>query len=347
MKKSIFITFITLSFLTLTSCGEGKVKQNTPLVVKVIKVDTIKNRANRSYTFISKPYRATELSFRVGGPVDMFNVQNGQFFRKGDLIANIDDRDYIIRKNRMEAVYNQTKADYKRISNLYEKDNISGASYEKAKADYEKAEADYQDAINDLNDTKLYAPFDGYVQTVYIERYQDVKPSQPVVSFIDLSKIKVESYIPEEIAAIYKNDKNALDYQAEFNTIHDKKFKPAEIYLTQSTEDDNLSYMVTAIFNNESNMLMGGMSGKIMLGESSSNSVCVSVPQTAVCQNDQIGSFVWKVSDGNKVNAVPVRMGKLLAGNKVEIISGLRSGERIATTRLPYLSENVDIIVEE
>ena len=57
----------------------------------------------------------------------------------------------------------------------------------KAKADYEKAQADFTTAANELKDTKLYAPFDGYIQNVNIERYQEVKTSYPIVSFIDLS----------------------------------------------------------------------------------------------------------------------------------------------------------------
>ena len=40
-----------------------------------------------------------------------------------------------------------------------------------------KAKADYTTSVNELKDTKLYAPFDGYIQKVNIERYQDIKAS--------------------------------------------------------------------------------------------------------------------------------------------------------------------------
>lgn len=73
-------------------------------------------------------------------------------------------------------------------------------NYEQAKANYERTKADYEAAVNAWEDSRLYAPFDGYVQQVHIERYQDVKPSVPVVTFIDLSRIKVEAYVPEDMA---------------------------------------------------------------------------------------------------------------------------------------------------
>lgn len=65
--------------------------------------------------------RVTQLAFRVGGPVDNFTVQAGQFFRQGQPIAAIDRRDFLIRRDRAEALCRQAEADYRRTANLYEK----------------------------------------------------------------------------------------------------------------------------------------------------------------------------------------------------------------------------------
>ena len=35
---------------------------------------------------------------------------------------------------------------------------------------------------------------------VYIEKYQDVKPAQPVISFIDINRLKIEIYVTQNIA---------------------------------------------------------------------------------------------------------------------------------------------------
>ena len=188
--------------------------------------------SSRCYTFISQPYRLSELSFRVGGPVHAFDVQQGQFFRKGQLIAAIDERDFVIQKQRTEALYRQAEVDYTRISSLYAKDNISGMNYEQAKANYERTKADYEAAVNAWEDSRLYAPFDGYVQQAHIERYQDVKPSVPVVTFIDLSRIKVEAYVPEDIA-LQMRQKDSVACVVRFNALPDREFVPSEYFLTQ------------------------------------------------------------------------------------------------------------------
>lgn len=77
MKKLMLFTCIVCS---LCSCKEVTTKEEQPTTVKTVKAIESLKETSRNYTFISKPYRTTELSFRVGGPVKTFDVQNGQFF---------------------------------------------------------------------------------------------------------------------------------------------------------------------------------------------------------------------------------------------------------------------------
>ena len=218
--------------MCLCACSRTPQEQTSFPRVKVVHAEVMEAPSLRCYTFISQPYRLSELSFRVGGLVHAFDVQQGQFFRKGQLIAAIDERDFVIQKQRTEALYRQAEVDYARISSLYAKDNISGMNYEQAKANYERTKADYEAAVNAWEDSRLYAPFDGYVQQAHIERYQDVKPSVPVVTFIDLSRIKVEAYVPEDMA-LQIRQKDSVACVVRFNALPDREFVPSEYFLTQ------------------------------------------------------------------------------------------------------------------
>lgn len=221
-----------LAGMCLCACSRTPQEQTSFPRVKVVHAEVMEAPSLRCYTFISQPYRLSELSFRVGGLVHAFDVQQGQFFRKGQLIAAIDERDFVIQKQRTEALYRQAEVDYARISSLYAKDNISGMNYEQAKANYERTKADYEAAVNAWEDSRLYAPFDGYVQQAHIERYQDVKPSVPVVTFIDLSRIKIEAYVPEDMA-LQMRQKDSVACVVRFNALPDREFVPSEYFLTQ------------------------------------------------------------------------------------------------------------------
>lgn len=363
MEKLRSLIMVVFGVTCLCSCGDNNSDSAEINKINVVKAEKSDENHNRSYSFISQPYRVTDLSFRVGGPVSNFEVQSGSFFRKGDMIAAIDNRDFLITKERAESELFQKEADWKRISSLYEKDNISEMNYIKSKTDFERAKANYQDAVNALNDTRLYAPFDGYVQSVNIEKFQEVSPAYPVLTFIDISKIKIEAYIPEEVAIGFSRDKN-IECKVKFNSISDREFYPSDVYVSQSTSDNNISYLLTVILDNKDNSLIGGMTGTLIVSHltfSSNSSVACVVPRAIVCNSVETGEYVWTVKkenndeenndEGNNdeenyvVSRCPVKTGRILKGDMVEIISGIDAGDMVASTGLYSLTdgEKVDL----
>lgn len=338
------IIFISMAVFLLAACKQKQAIQQEKAGVKVAMAERVTESLSRRYTFISEPYRVTQLAFRVGGPVKDFTVQNGQFFRKGQLIAAIDNRDFAVSEERAGAICKQTESEYRRISNLYDKDNVSGSVYEKARADYAKARADYDNAKNSYTDTRLVAPFDGYVQQTHIERYQNVQPSQPVVTFIDLSSIKVETFLPEDMAVALRNNDSSASCRIMFDNMPNKDFKPYKTYLTQAAGENNLSFKFTALIDNKDNKLLGGMSGnmEISVHSQTQSGSAVCVPQTAVC-NENEECFVWLINNEGRVIKRPVIQGRLLSDGRIEIVSGLTAGDKVVVTRQSYLSEG-DIV---
>ncbi len=246
MNKIIGSLFTISLFV---SCGNQSLPSPKKEVVKTIKATSVSTISERNYSFIAQPYHTSELSFRIGGPIQKLDIQSGQYFRKGQLIAEVDNRDYIVKNEQAQAIFNRAEADYTRISNLFWKGNISETNYEKAKADYKQTEANLTKSQNDLKDTQLIAPFDGYIQAVHVECFQDIKPSSSIVTFIDLSKIKLEVYVPEQVAIDFsQGDKSAVEIT--FNTRQPETFTPSEIFVSQSTSDNNISYCLTAIIDN-------------------------------------------------------------------------------------------------
>lgn len=338
--------------LSLIACkGTEEKKDNAPMVVKVAKAETLTINRQRDFTFISKPFKTSDLSFRVGGPVTGFEVQPGQFYKKGATIAAIDDRDFKIRKEKAEAVFQQADAEYKRISALYEKNNVSGSSYEKAKSDRAIARAAFETAANELEDTGLKAPFDGYIQDINIERFQEVRASQSIVTFIDLSRLKIEAYIPENIAMNLSSASDFAPYNLEFtfDALPQKTFSTDKIDVSKSTTVNNISFLLTAILENKGHNLLGGMTGNLSVTiPAASTPTTVSVPQQAICKRPQTGTYVWILNPrNNQVNTVPVQTGNLTKGNQMEIISGLSADDQVVLSGHSFLSENKIVTIQK
>lgn len=329
----------------LTACkNESSSGEQSP-VVKITRAMQSDRDMRQEFPFITKPFRSSELSFRVGGPIDRFEVYAGNFYKQGDILAEIDPRDFRIRKERAEAVYTQAKAEFERISVLYEKNNISASTYEKAKADYTSARTAFETATNELDDTRLIAPFNGYAGETYIEKYQDVKASQPILSFIDIDQLKIEAYVTQEIAFSTPAPK---EVSLEFDAMPGRSFQARVIEISKSTTANNLSYLLTALLPNADRQLLAGMSGKLYLTVTGSAEPAVTIPQTALCHRPSIGDYVWVVNPASgQVRQQAVTSGPLLPSGRITVVDGLSADETIAISGLRFLSNGMTVRIAE
>lgn len=339
---------IPLLVVLLTSCGSSS-EQTTQSEMLVNVATAVRSSAanQQEFTFISKPFRASELSFRVGGPIEHFDVYVGNHYNQGGLIAQIDPRDFHIRKERAEGIYNQAKAEYERVEILYQKNNISASAFEKVRADYTSAKTAYQTATNELNDTKLVAPFNGYVSEVFIEKFQDVKASQKIVTLVELDRLRIELYVTQQIAF---NADSLSHINLRFDADPDNSYSARVVEISKSTTSNNLSYLLTAVLDNKSGKLLSGMSGKVLFdglpGKKTTSSV--NAPQAALCYRPSLGDYVWVVDPATEiVSRRSVKRGDLQPDGTVALLSGLEADEIVATSGLRFLSEGMQIKINK
>ena len=320
---SMCMLFICL----FASCGTGEKRTDESIRIKVAEVEMSVPSSEREFSFISKPFKETELSFRVGGPIDRFEVYAGNYYQRGDIIAEIDSRDFRIRKERAEAIYNQAKAEFERI---------------RARADYTSAKTAFETATNELHDTQLIAPFDGYVGEVYIEKYQDVKATQPVISFIDITQLKIEAYVTQDIALQAGEIK---EVGVRFDIGSDVVYPAKVVEISKSTTRNNLSFLMTALLPNKQGEWPAGVSGKVLLDlPSSSTTSMITIPQTALNHRPTEGDYVWTVDNAaGKVSKRKIVLGELLPNGEVEVKGGLQAGETVAVSKLRFLSEGTSV----
>lgn len=351
MNRIVKLSCILSLGLMLDACAGKQSAQEELLIVKTATAVAHTGEITKEFPIITQPFRTTELSFRVSGPIDRLDVYAGNSYQRGNIIAEIDPRDYRIRRERAEAVYRQAKTEYERISALYQKNNLSASTYEKARAEYTSAKAAFDTAVNELDDTRLTAPFNGYIGEVYAEKFQDVKAGCPIVTFIDIDQLKIEAYVTQDIAYRVQPGESAvlkLDVQPE------TELKVRIVEVSKGTTPNNLSYLVTALLPNKEARLLAGMSGKIRFSDAKPEASAkenittrVSVPQTALCHRPTEGSYVWTVNrDNGVVNRRKVTVSELLPHGYVCIDSGLQAGEIVATGGLRFLSDGMKVKIQ-
>ncbi|MDT8880647.1 efflux RND transporter periplasmic adaptor subunit [Halomonas saccharevitans] len=161
-----------------------------------------------------KAAERTSLSFEIPGEIRRLNVDVGERFADGDVLAELDDARYrLVADQRRaelqeaEAVLREKREDFRRHASLAEKGYVSQTRLDAARAALGTAEsrrasarAALELAERDLSLTTLAAPFDGSVSRRQAEPSQRVGASQPVLEVIsDREGFEVETSIPETL----------------------------------------------------------------------------------------------------------------------------------------------------
>jgi len=327
---------MVLSLIFVIGCkNTSEVKEE---VIKLVKVEMLSSEQGVEYLAFNgkvKEKSLTLLSFRVGGPLVKVNVNAGDFVNKGDLIAQIDKRDYQIQLDNAKAQYIQIKGEYERYKELFENDKIPANTFEKIESGYKMAKAGFENATNQLNDTELKAPISGYIHEKMVENFNTVGAGQPVLSILDMSQLEIIVSVPEnqvlEMKSCQENylsvkNANVFDIPIQLKSVNEK------------TGKDGM-YEVRFVMNNKEGLnIYPGMSAEVKV-------ICKGTESEIYLSSDVVFmdkgmTCVWvyepKKQQVRKQEVVVTCMRK---GGELEIIEGLKTGDFIVTAGVHSLSD--------
>ena len=172
----------------------------------------------RTFSGIIRESSEVGLAFRVAGPIQDIHVKEGDYISKGQLVARIDPRDYEVQLAVIQAQYEQVKAEFDRLTELNLRRSVSDNDYEKAVAGEKMLRMQLQNATNQLHDTRLLAPFSGYIQSVNFQAGELVNTGMPVATMLDLAAHMVEVDLP---ATFFMQRGHFLEFRGRHPTLVD------------------------------------------------------------------------------------------------------------------------------
>ncbi|MCZ6888378.1 MAG: efflux RND transporter periplasmic adaptor subunit [Gammaproteobacteria bacterium] len=327
--------------------------------VKAIQLATGQEFEGRAFPGTAKATQEVELSFRVSGPLIALPIQVGQTVKKGDVLAQIDPRDYQVKlrnvRGQMEeakAALTRTENDLKRQENILKQD--PGATSERAidraregrdrsRANLSSLEASLTAANDQLSYTRLKAPFSGTVVATYVENFEDVRAKQPVARVVDDSRIEMVVNIPENLISMVPDVQNV---RVTFDTFPDRTI-PAEIKeIGTEASAITRTYPVTLIMDQPDDVkILPGMSGRVT-GDPPEEMVAIQgalmVPVSATfAVGDE--TFVWVIDEAtNTVSKRKIATG-MVTNLGIGVTEGLSPGEWIATAGVHFLAEGQSV----
>lgn len=330
-----------LVLLTLVGVGCSSPDETRSQTEETIPVEV--QQASLNQTFASFQYsgtvgseRTVNLSTTVMGRVTQLDVDEGDYVKQGEVLVRVKDDNLQAQKSQIEASLQEAKAglknteiNYDRLKALYEKESATKkeldditTQYEMAKAKVKALEGKLRE-INDMLDyTVLEAPFDGYVVDKRVNEGDMAAPGQPLISFEQESRMKVDITVPEtQIMHFDIGDTVSVDIKAA--GLRNLTGTVANVNPSGSRASRQFTVEIRLPDLDKSSGVKSGMFARV--GLASVGDPIITVPRSAIVERGQL-TGIYTLNSDSEVLLRWIRLGNE-NDEEVEVLSGLAPGE--------------------
>jgi multidrug efflux pump subunit AcrA (membrane-fusion protein) len=224
---------------------------------------------------------------------------------------------------------------------------VSEANYQAAldtvhslKASLQDRRASYELAQKKLADAVIKAPVAGSISERLVQPGEFIRENTPVATIVQMSPLKLKTAIQEKNASLIKPGQ-AVEFDVE--AFLNKKFKGTIAYVSPAVDQATRTFAVEALVDNRDRQLKPGFFAKGVVLTRVDASV-LAVPEDAISTLAGV-STVYVIENG-KARQQQISLGT--RQNKlVEVTTGLKGDEKLATTNLSQLATGVSVRPED
>jgi len=342
------------------AAGGGRFGGAVPSVgVAVAGPGTIENRLEELGTVT--PLAGVTVTTQVSGVLESVGFTEGQAVKKGDFLAQIDDRPYraLLAQYQGTLAHDQgllaqARADLARYAQEEKQDSIAAQTVEDQQAlvaqDQGTVAADQaQIDAQQLNIAYCHitAPVDGVVGLRVVDpgNYVTAASTTGIVVLNQISPISVLYSVPEDnIPALHRAVKSGAPIPV---TLYDRagttKLADGKLGTVDNQIDTSTGTLkMRALFDNTDGELVPNQFVNVDMLVSQLQNV-LSVPVNAI-QTGAPGSYVYVVGADNVATVTPVTLGAQDA-DRVQILSGLNPGDRVVTDGVDRLRDGITVTI--
>lgn len=295
------------------------------------------------------PKEKTVIASEASGPVVRVLADFGDSVSLGQPLLEIDPREYQLKADSARATFDQAqarlahaRADYRRGRELHREQMMSAAQFDQLSANLKIAEADAEAddkalglARKKLSDTVVRAPFAGFVQTRLVSLGQYVDPGDKLYEFLAIDPMRLRAAVPERYVPLAKI---GLEVSMTIDANPAKVYTGKVTRIAPALDETSRTLLVEAEVANPDGSLRPGYFAhvRVSLGQGRG----LFVPYNAVARYAGV-ERVFVIEDG-VVHSREVTTGAQL-GDQIEIVTGLKPGERIAASEIDRLADGVKV----
>ncbi len=369
MKATNLILVSLVSLLIIFSCSADKQAELTKLKQQQTelsdKIKTLEDQINATRTDAPNPkdfkvIAVTEVKYapfdhyiRVQGKLDGDHnaavfaespgtisakyADVGQHVTKGQVLAQIDDKQYRSQLDAMETQYKFALDMFDKQKRLWDQKIGSEVQYLQAKTTKEQLEQQIASLNQQIDKFKIKSPIEGTIEECNIKVGGVVTPDPRLAAYrvLELKNLKATAEVSEAYSGKVKKGDKLLILFPDIN----KEVESEASFVSSYINPVNRTFYIESDINKESPDLKANMIAIIRINDYH-NDNSILVPMNVI-QKDLTGSYVYVVRPKDNFNAAfkqPVTIGISYNGI-AEIVGGLKTGDKVISVGYQELVE--------
>lgn len=329
----LFVLLIYTLFSINTEAATSHDTKQPPAPVIVSKVIEMQIQPPVTFVGTVEPGQRSLVATEISGLVKNLIYKEGDFVKKGDIVAQLKYNSLRIQSGEAEAALKESLARLEyatsrliRFKDLYERSVISIEELQETESDknaWAERSVQYNSKIErlayDIEQTQIKAPFDGYIISKHTEIGEWLVEGAKVYELINLDSIYVLVYVPEQLAVKLSTDGSAT---ITFDAFPDLVVNGHILTVIPQASLKARTFPVKVGFLNYEGKIKSGLLARVSF-LTGNNTTSKLVPKDAIVEM-QNKKFVYTIKDG-MATPIPVETG-MAHDDMIEIFAPVTVG---------------------
>jgi len=350
MKKTTIIVsasgVLLIAAIALTLASNKKVIDSRNVVsgnqanisVSVATVEEKQTNGELQLVGTAQACKEVNIASESAGKIVQLNFKMGDYVTKGKVLARIDDTYKRLAYENAKLTYDKSKDDYQRNLTLHKGDAISDTQLRDIKMTFDNAAIQLQNAKKQLADTRILAPFSGYITTLSTELGAYLNVGNPIAYIADISNLKVTLDV-SETNAYALNKGQTVKISTDVNP--DLAFSGKISNISAKASTSHTYPVEIMIANNGKDKLKAGTYVNVSVNMSKSGKALM-IPRDAIVSSVKDPSVY--VVEGQVAKLVKIKTGRNFNSN-LEVLEGLKEHDKVVTNGQINLTDGAKVSV--
>ena len=330
-RYTVVMVLVVIIALVMYWYEEHKAERNSfshhvvasPVTVAVVKREAVPNQINAIGTL--QALRQVDIASQMAGQIIGILYIPGSYVKGGKVLIQLEKDIYEARLSSAESAWHLASIDYQRVLKLARSGAASRQLLDQKRAAYQQAKAMVKTSKTLLAETRLKAPFSGYIGPKNYSVGDYVDQGEKLTTLTDRSQLLVnyqlsEHYLPQ----LSLGQKVEVSLPGDKSDIVTGKVS----YISPIIDQITHGIPIQATIPNKHNHLTPGLFVNVRQ-ITHVNPHALVIPQSSIVPTI-IGPKVFVVNSNNTVHELRVKTGSTF-NNVIEIREGLTVGEKVVT----------------